>query len=92
VLQLLRSGDKPAKVPDHIINEIRGRERNGLIRLPQRQRWQRGDRVRIGKGIFLGQIGLFDGMSARERVFVLLNLFGRQTRAQIPCVDLQDAC
>jgi transcriptional antiterminator RfaH len=89
VLQLLRSGDKPAKVPDHIINEIRGREHNGVVRLPERPCWQPGERVRIDKGTFLGQTGLFDGMSARERVFVLLNLFGRQTRAELPVADLQ---
>jgi transcription antitermination factor NusG len=90
VLQLLRAGDKPARIADQIIGEIRGRERNGLVRLPERPRWQRGDRVRIGKGMFLGQIALFDGMTARERVFVLLNLFGRQTRAQVPVGDLQN--
>jgi transcription antitermination factor NusG len=91
VLQLLRAGDKPAKIADDVINAIRDREHNGVVRLPERPRWQLGDRIRIGKGMFLGHIGLFDGMSARERVFVLLNLFGRQTRAELPVADLQDA-
>ena len=90
ILQLLRTGDKPAIIADHVIEEIQSREHNGVVKLPERPRWQAGDRVRIGNGTFLGQIGLFDGMGARERVFVLLNLFGRQTRAELSIADLHD--
>ena len=90
ILQLLRTGDKPAIIADHVIEEIQSREHNGVVKLPERPRWQAGDRVRIGNGTFLGQIGLFDGMGARERVFVLLNLFGRQTRTELAIADLHD--
>ena len=90
ILQLLRTGDKPAIIADHVIEEIQSREHNGVVKLPERQRWHVGDRVRIGNGTFLGQIGLFDGMGARERVFVLLNLFGRQTRTELAIADLHD--
>ena len=91
VLQLLRSGDKPAKIADRVIDAIRQREHNGVVQLPQKPRWRPGERIRITKGMFLGHIGLFDGMSGRDRVCVLLNLFGRQTRSEIRITDLQDA-
>jgi transcriptional antiterminator RfaH len=91
VLQLLRSGDKPAKIADRVIDAIRQREHNGVVQLPQKPRWRPGERIRITKGMFLGHIGLFDGMSGRDRVCVLLNLFGRQTRSEIRIADLQDA-
>jgi transcription antitermination factor NusG len=38
--------------------------------------FQRGDRVRITRGIFAGQLAPFDGMRPRERVAVLLQLLG----------------
>jgi transcription antitermination factor NusG len=37
VVQLLMDGSGPARVADSIINEIRSRERDGLIELPRRQ-------------------------------------------------------
>jgi transcriptional antiterminator RfaH len=90
ILQLLRAGDRPARITDQAIEEIKARECGGIVRLPERPRFRAGDRVLIGGGTFLGQIGLFDGMGARERVFVLLNLFGRQTRTELAMDDLRE--
>jgi transcriptional antiterminator RfaH len=90
IVGLLRAGDVPARITDQTIAEIKARECGGIVRLPERPRWQAGDRVLIGAGSFFGQIGLFDGMSARERVFVLLNLFGRQTRVKLSVEDLRE--
>jgi transcriptional antiterminator RfaH len=77
ILRLVLDGDRPAKVPDSVITELKGRERNGLIELPTPRRFHRGDRVRIVGGIFAGQLALFDGMRPHERVAVLLRLLGR---------------
>jgi transcriptional antiterminator RfaH len=90
VLSLLRTGDRPAQLADHVIAEIQSREFNGVVSLPQRPRWQLGDRVLIRRGSFFGHAGLFDGMASRERVFVLLDLFGRQTRVTLCAADLQE--
>jgi hypothetical protein len=56
---------------------LRGRERGGLIELPRPPGLKRGDRVRITRGLFTGQVALFDGMRGHERVAVLLALLGR---------------
>jgi transcriptional antiterminator RfaH len=90
ILQLLRMGDQPARITDLTIEEIKAREHDGVVKLPERQRWHTGDRVLIGGGSFFGHTGLFDGMGVRERVFVLLNLFGRQTRVMLPLDDLRE--
>jgi len=89
VRQLLRSNEKPAKIDDRAVEAFRRQEKNGLIKLPEKgSHWHRGERVRIAGGTFLGQIGLFDGMAAHERVFVLLDLFGRQTRTELACAEI----
>jgi transcriptional antiterminator RfaH len=89
VLALLRSGDQPARLLDAAIAEIQARERGGVVVLPERPQWRPGERVLIGSGSFFGHVGLFDGMTSRERVLVLLDLFGRQTRVELPLADLQ---
>jgi transcriptional antiterminator RfaH len=77
ILRLVLDGDRPAKVPDKVIAELRGRERNGLVELPADPGFRRGDKVRITRGIFTGQLALFERQRPHERVAVLLQLLGR---------------
>ena len=89
VRSLLRANEKPARLPDELIENLQKQEKGGLIRLPEKApAWRLGDRIRIAGGTFLGHIGLFDGMAAHERVYVLLNLFGRQTRTELACAEI----
>jgi transcriptional antiterminator RfaH len=83
VIALLRSGDKPAQLRDDVVTAIRSKERNGLVKLPQPPGLKIGDKVRIVRGSFQDRVGLFDGMSARDRSHVLLELLGRQVRVEI---------
>jgi transcriptional antiterminator RfaH len=77
VLRIVLDGARPAKVPDKVIAELRGRERNGLVELPSPAGFRRGDTVRITRGVLTGQLAMFDGMRPHERVAVLLQLLGR---------------
>jgi transcriptional antiterminator RfaH len=77
VLRLVLDGAQPAKVPNKVITELKGRERNGLVELPSPLGFRRGDTVRITCGVFAGQLAVFDGMRPHERVAVLLQLLGR---------------
>ena len=72
VLNLIMAGDGPARVPDAVIAELRGRERNGLVELTQPPRFRRGDQVRIVCGPFRDHLALYAGQTAHERVAVLL--------------------
>jgi hypothetical protein len=64
-------------VPDSLINDIKSRERGGLVVLPKRDAFQIGEQVRITAGAFSGCLGLYQGQRARDRVLVLLALLGR---------------
>jgi transcriptional antiterminator RfaH len=79
VIRLVMDGLQPAKVPDVVIDEIRARERNGVVHLPERE-LRRGDAVRVVGGALRGLAGLYDGQPAPERVAVLLGLFGSSRR------------
>jgi transcriptional antiterminator RfaH len=86
--RLVMDGLQPAKVPDAVIEEIRGRERNGAVELPKR-RLQYGDRVKILAGPFRGHLAMYAGMSGSERVAVLLQILGSQQRATLAQRDVE---
>jgi transcriptional antiterminator RfaH len=84
VATLVMNGGGPARVPDHIITEIRSRERGGLIELPKLRGLRRGDKVRLISGPFEDHLALYDGMASHERVAVLLRVLGAQQRTELP--------
>lgn len=85
VMRLLRNGNQPAKIEDDIVREIQTREVGGIIKLPRRL--QIGDQVRILRGAFKDFIGIYDGMSGKERECVLLELLGRKVPLELGSDD-----
>jgi transcriptional antiterminator RfaH len=84
VWKLIMAGEQPARVPDRVLDELRSRERDGLVELPPPPRLQplgpkfkSGDQVRISGGPFSGLVGLVDGLRPRQRVEILLATLGR---------------
>ena len=89
VIRLLMAGDQPAKLPEDIVTHIRKREHNGLVRLPNvSQRLKKGQKVRVIRGSFEGQIGLYEGMSGKDRERVLLELLGQIVPVELPGKDI----
>jgi transcriptional antiterminator RfaH len=88
VADLIMDGMAPARVPDRVIDEIKARERGGLVELPRRP-LEPGDRVRIMQGPLTGQVGLYAGMRPRERILVLLQLLGAQQRVTLAREDVE---
>ena len=82
---LICNQDKPAPVPEGVVEDIRVREdERGMIRLGTLAPLARGDRVQITAGAFADHLGLFECASDHERVIVLLRLLGREVRVAIP--------
>lgn len=82
VRRVVCHGDRPAVVPDQVVELLRERlkgiEEVGYGRLRQ------GDRVRIRSGPLRDLEAVFDQpLSPRERVRVLLNVLGRMTPVEI---------
>jgi transcriptional antiterminator RfaH len=81
VAHLVCNGEEPAMVPQDVIAELRHREdERGFIRLEVCPRFAPGDRVQVVDGVFSRCFGLFERMSDRERVAILLDLLGRKVR------------
>jgi transcriptional antiterminator RfaH len=88
VLRLVLDGVQPAKVPDKVIIELKGREKNGLVTLAPPPGLRPGDRVLIKHGPFTDHLGLYEGQMPHERVAVLLTLFGARRRIGLPKGDI----
>lgn len=84
ILQLLTvENEKPAVVRDEFIADLKARENHeGLIVLGT-SKFKTGNAVQIKSGPFAFQVGVFDGMSTRDRVFVLLSVLGTKRRVEL---------
>src|SRR5262245_5953516 len=89
VVRLVMDGLQPARVPDRIVEELRSRERDGLIELPKPRGLRAGDPMRVLRGPFAGQLALYQGQAPHERVAVLLSLLGGQHRATLAKADVE---
>jgi len=90
VSAVIMEGETPAMLDDDVISEIRRREdAAGFVVLPAaKARFKAGQRARIYSGLFAGRTAVIEGMTAPERVIVLMRLLGRETRVEIQADDL----
>jgi transcription antitermination factor NusG len=92
VIDLVMDGLRPARLPQSEVERITATldTKTGLIELPKKGRCttemelERGTSVRILWGNFRGLNGLFEEISPRECVIVLLDMLGRrQVRVEL---------
>jgi len=89
VAAIIMSGSEPAQLGDHIVDEIRARERDGAVVLPARPKLKPGDRVRVVAGPFTGHLAIFADMRPRQRVEILLQLLGGEQRVTLARKDIE---
>jgi transcriptional antiterminator RfaH len=89
VSELICQNGQPAEIPADVINEIRGREdERGYVTALNQNHLKPGDRVRITEGALADRFGIFEAPSDDQRVFLLLDLLGRQVRTKLPIAAL----
>ena len=85
ITEIVRFGNEYAIVPDQVVVDLmnRAEPETGLHRL-RKPLYERGVHVRVSEGPFSGLEGVFECHEAEERVLILLEVLGRQTRVRIP--------
>ena len=88
---LMGTYEMPGRVPTSEIDKLRAREGpDTLVRLASSE-FCPGESLRVEEGAFVGLEGLYDGMASRDRVYVLLRVFGRQVRTGVPIESVSRA-
>ena len=81
IARFVSNGNEPVAVPAGVVEALKSREGDdGLVKLDRHPRFSPGDKVRVLEGAFSDCLGLFEGVSERERVTILLDLLGRKVR------------
>lgn len=88
VSHLISFAGQAAVVPENVIAEIRAHEgEDGMVDIDHGQgaasRYRPGDRVRISEGAMVDSVGIFQAPTDDQRVFILLNLLGREVRVRV---------
>ena len=89
VVDLVRNGIDPVKLPVGIIEQMRDREGDdGYVRLNSHLNLSRGVRIRIEAGPFADYEAIFEAQRDNDRVVALLSLLGRKVVVELPVADV----
>ena len=83
VLGLVQFGQKPAIVSTKIIEDLRENAPKSQINLSADESFSTGDTVSITEGSLKGLNAIYQCSSGKDRVIVLINLLGHNTKAGI---------
>jgi transcription antitermination factor NusG len=76
VTTVLMNGEQPAKLPERWVANMKAKEHRGLIEL-HRNRFLKGQKVQVTGGLFIGERGIYQGTTSRQREIILLEALGR---------------
>jgi len=76
---LITMEEKPVKILDKIINEIKSYDNSdGIANISPYSSMTLGEEVNIIDGLFSGRKAIFDGLTEDNRIKVLFNLLGKE--------------
>ena len=85
---IVRFAGQPKPVPDELISMLQKNENSELLQTVSEKAWKPGDEVEVEEGAFAGYLCIFLEASSMDRVRVLLDILGKQTRATLNRNDL----
>lgn len=86
VRRLIAHGDAPTPVPVGIVEALqRQSDAAGMLPLAALRALVPGDALRIVEGAFADRVGVYERMTADERVVLLLDVLGRELEIAVPC-------
>lgn len=87
VSQLVKAGDRIAFVPGALIEQIKAREVDGVIRKPARA-FEVGQQIRLPGGAFEGLAATIIEMDEKQRLVVLMNWLNQTVRVRVDAQKL----
>lgn len=82
--------EQPYRVRDNVLDAVKRIEAELSVKKDERiSRFARGQKVVLIDGPFEGHSAIYDGQSAKDREYVLLELLGRATRVEVGATEIQ---
>lgn len=92
VIDLVRNGIDPVKLPPGVIDQMRARQGDdGYVQLSSNLNLARGARIRIESGPFADYEAIFEAKRDNDRVVALLSLLGRKVVVELPVAAIVPA-
>jgi transcription antitermination factor NusG len=81
IFRVVMRGIQPDSMPNSIMEKLKEREYEGLVRL---QKFEPGQKVEIN-----GWNGIYLGMKSKDRCRILMTMFGREVETDVTLSNLQ---
>lgn len=91
VAYLLLNDGHPLGISTSIIEELKILENNGVVPIECVSAFTKGENLRVVDGVFKDQVAVFQRMGDKQRVQLLLNFLGRDTRITVPVYAVEAA-
>lgn len=91
VAYLLLNDGHPLGISTSIIEELKILENNGVVPVECVSAFTKGENLRVVDGVFKDQVAVFQRMGDKQRVQLLLNFLGRDTRITVPVYAVEAA-
>ena len=85
---IVRFAGQPKPVPNELISMLQRNENNESLQAVSEKSWKPGEEVDVEEGAFAGYRCIFLEARSMDRVRVLLDILGKQTRATLNRNDL----
>ena len=91
VAYLLLNDGHPLGISTSIIEELKILEKDGVVPIECVSAFTKGESLRVVDGAFKDQVAVFQRMGDKQRVQLLLNFLGRDTRITVPVCAVEAA-
>lgn len=91
VAYLLLNDGHPLGISTSIIEELKVLENDGVVPIECVSTFTKGESLRVVDGAFKDQVAVFQRMDDKQRVQLLLNFLGRDTRITVPVYAVEAA-
>lgn len=91
VAYLLLNDGHPLGISTSIIEELKILENDGVVPIICVSAFTKGENLRVMDGAFKDQVASFQMMDDKQRVQLLLNFLGRETRITVPVYAVEAA-
>jgi transcriptional antiterminator RfaH len=91
VAYLLLNDGHPLGISTSIIEELKVLENDGVVPIECVSTFTKGENLRVVDGVFKDQVAVFQRMDDKQRVQLLLNFLGRDTRITVPVYAVEAA-